>query len=72
MSELIVSAVLIGFNPLTYTATIEVNGSSRGYLENIAVAKNIAATVMINGRRLAVIFFEEYSAADAVVIGVYD
>ena len=39
--------------------------------DEVAVARNIPAAEMALGRKLAVIFFDEHNAKDAVVVGVY-
>ena len=64
-------AVLKSFDPGDYTATIQVTGSYKAYLEDIAVARNIPAAEMAVGRKVAVIFFNEHNARDAVVVAVY-
>jgi hypothetical protein len=64
-------AVLKSFNTLEYTATIEVSNSGKLYLEGVPVAKNIPAVEMIAERKLAVIFFDEHNAKDAVIVAVY-
>ena len=64
-------AVLKSFNSGDYTATIQLSGSYKVYLQGIAVARNIPAAEMALGRKLAVIFFDEHNAKDAVVVGVY-
>jgi hypothetical protein len=63
--------VLKGFNPGDYTATVQLAGSYKVYLEGIAVARNLPATEMSAGRRVAVIFFDDNNAKDAVVVAVY-
>jgi hypothetical protein len=65
-------AVLRSFNIINYTATVEISGSSKIYLEGISVARSIPAAEMITNRKLAVIFFDEHNAKEAVVIAVYD
>lgn len=40
-------------------------------LEDIAVARNLPAAEMITGRKAAVVFFDDYSPKEAVVIAVY-
>jgi hypothetical protein len=55
----------------TYTATIQITGSSKVYLESVKVARNIPSAEMVTGRNLLVYFFDKSNAADAVVIGVY-
>lgn len=64
-------AILKGFNSGDYTATIQLSGSYKVYLQGVAVARNIPAAEMALGRKLAVIFFDEHNAKDAVVVGVY-
>jgi hypothetical protein len=46
-------------------------GSYKVYLEDIAVAGNIAAAEMTVGRKTAVLFFDEHNPKEAVVIAVY-
>ncbi len=64
-------AVLKSFNPGDYTATIQLAGSYKVYLEGIAVARNLPAAEMAAGRKVAVILFDEHNAKEAVVIAVY-
>jgi alpha-D-ribose 1-methylphosphonate 5-triphosphate synthase subunit PhnI len=63
--------VLKGFNSGDYTATIQLAGSYKTYLEGIAVARNLPVAEMALGRKVAVIFFDENNAKDAVVVAVY-
>ena len=64
-------AVLKSFNPGDYTATIQVSSSYKVYLESIAVARNLPAAEMAAGRKVAVIFFDEHNAREAVIVAVY-
>ncbi len=64
-------AVLKGFNPGNYTATVQLTGSYKAYLESVAVARNIPAAEMAQDRKVAVIFFDEHNAKEAVVVAVY-
>lgn len=64
-------AILKGFDSEAYTATLELNGSQRVYLEDVGVARNLAAGKMVVGRKVAVIFFDEHNANEAVVMAVY-
>jgi alpha-D-ribose 1-methylphosphonate 5-triphosphate synthase subunit PhnI len=64
-------AILKSFNSGDYTATIQLSGSYKVYLQGIAVARNIPAAEMALGRKVAVIFFDEHNARDAVVVAVY-
>ncbi len=63
--------MLKSFNPGDYTATIQLAGSHKVYLEGIAVARNLSAAEMAVGRKVAVIFFDEHNAKEAVVVAVY-
>ena len=64
-------AVLKSFNSGDYTATIQLAGSYKTYLEGVAVARNLPAAEMALGRKVAVIFFDEHNPKEAVVIAVY-
>ncbi len=63
--------VLKGFESGGYTATIQLTGSRKTYLEGVAVARNIPAVEMTTGRRVAVVFFAEPNPKEAVVVAVY-
>ncbi len=63
--------VLRSFNSGNYTATVQLAGSYKVYLEDIAVARNLPTAEMITGRKVAVVFFDEYNPKEAVVIAVY-
>ena len=41
------------------------------YLEDIIVARNLPSAEMITGRKVAVLFFDEYNPNEAVVVAVY-
>ncbi len=64
-------AILKSFNSGDYTATIQLAGSYKTYLEGIAVARNLPASEMALGRKVAVIFFDEHNPKEAVVVAVY-
>jgi len=64
-------AVLRSFNSTDYTATVQLAGSYKVYLEDIAVARNLQAAEMTSGRKTAVLFFDEHNPKEAVVIAVY-
>ncbi|GAH81011.1 unnamed protein product [marine sediment metagenome] len=64
-------AVLKSFNSGNYTATIQLVGSYKAYLEDVAVARNLPAVEMALGRKVAVIFFDEHNPKEAVVVAVY-
>ncbi|MBA7590690.1 hypothetical protein ES708_32818 [subsurface metagenome] len=64
-------AVLKSFNSGDYTATIQLAGSYKTYLEGVAVARNLPAGEMAMGRKVAVVFFDNHNPKEAVVIAVY-
>ncbi len=64
-------AVLRSFNSGSYTATVQLAGSYKVYLEDVAVARNLPAAEMTSGRKTAVLFFDEHNPKEAVVIAVY-
>ena len=64
-------AILRSFDSGSYTAMIEIAGSSKTYLEGVSVASNLPEAEMVVGRKLAVIFFGEHNVKDAVVTAVY-
>jgi hypothetical protein len=63
--------VLKSFNSGNYTATVQLAGSYKAYLEDITVARNLPGGEMTTGRKVAVIFFDEHNPREAVVIAVY-
>ncbi len=64
-------AVLRTFNSGNYTATVQLGGSYKVYLEDITVARNLPTAEMVSGRKVAVVFFDEHNAREAVVVAVY-
>ena len=64
-------AVLKSFNASNYTATVQLAGSYKVYLEDVTVARNLPSAEMVTGRKVAVIFFDEHNAKEAVVVAVY-
>jgi len=64
-------AILRSFNSADYTATVQLAGSFKVYLEDVAVARNLPAAEMTAGRKTAVLFFDEHNPKEAVVIAVY-
>ena len=63
--------ILKSFNSGDYTATVQLAGSYKLYLEDVSVARNIASAEMTAGRKVAIVFFDEHNAKDAVVTAVY-
>jgi hypothetical protein len=64
-------AELRSFNSGNYTATVRIAGSYKVYLEDIPVARNLPSAEMITGRNVAVLFFDEYSPEESVIVAVY-
>jgi hypothetical protein len=64
-------AILRSFDAESYTATIEISGSARTYLDGVPVAYNLPLIEMSDGRKLAVLFFDEHNVKDAVIVAVY-
>ena len=64
-------AELKNFNSGNYTATVRVASSYKVYLEDIAVARNLPSSEMITGRKVAVLFFDEYNPKESVIVAVY-
>jgi hypothetical protein len=64
-------AILRSFNAGSYSATVEITGSGKTYLEGVPVARNLPASEMMAGRNLAVLFFDQHNVKDAVVVAVY-
>jgi hypothetical protein len=63
--------VLRSFNPTEYTATVQLAGSYKVYLEDVTVARNLPSAEMTGGRKVAVVFFDEHNAKEAVIMAVY-
>ena len=63
--------VLKSFNSGDYTATVQLASSYKVYLEGVTVARNLPVAEMTVGRKVAVIFFDEHNAREAVVVAVY-
>ena len=63
--------LLKSFSSGNYTATVQFTGSYKIYMEGLAVARNLPVAEMATGRKVAVNFFDEHNAREAVVIAVY-
>ena len=63
--------LLKSFDSGDYTATVQLAGSYKVYLEDVTVARNLPSAEMTAGRKVAVIFFDEHNPKEAVVIAVY-
>lgn len=62
---------LKAFDSGSYKATVQVAGSLAAWLSDVTVARNIAVSEMVVGRRCAILFFDEPNPQDAVVVAVY-
>jgi len=67
----VVKGILNSFNTGNYTATVQISGSDKVYLNGVAVSRNIPAEEMIPGRDLVVVFFDNFNSKEAVITGVY-
>ena len=63
--------VLKSFDSGDYTATVQLSGSNKVYLEGISVARNMPSAEMTAGGKEAVIFFDKHNAKEAVMVAVY-
>jgi hypothetical protein len=64
-------AELKSFDAENYTASVCMSGGYKAYLEEIAVARNLPAAEMTNGRKVIIVFFDENNPKEAVIAGVY-
>ncbi len=63
--------VLRAFDAGTYKASVEIAGSLATWLPGLAVSRNIGASDLVVGRRVAVLFFEPSNPDDAVICAVW-
>ena len=63
--------VLRAFDVGTYKASVEIAGSLATWLPGLAVSRNIGASDLVVGRRVAVLFFEPSNPDDAVICAVW-
>ena len=63
--------ILKSFNSTNYTAVVQLAGSLKVYMEDIAVARNLPAAELLAGRKVAMVFFDQHNAREAVVVAVY-
>jgi hypothetical protein len=62
---------LRAFDSGTYKATVQIDGSLAVWLESVTVARNLPSAEMVPGRSVAVLFWDEANASDAVVVAVW-
>ena len=63
--------IVQAFNATDYKATVQVAGSLLGWLDGVAVARNIPAAEMVVGRSCALLIFDPSNPGAVVVIGVW-
>ncbi len=66
-----VKGTLNSFNSVNYTATVQLSGSDKVYLNCVAVSRNISPDEMVPGRSLVIVFFDEFNSKEAIITGVY-
>jgi hypothetical protein len=64
-------AIVQGFDPGTYTATIQLLRSPDVTLSGVPVSRAIGSGQIAAGQTAAVLFFDPHNPADAMVVGVY-
>ena len=64
-------AVLQAFDSGTYTATITLLRSPDQAISGVPVSRGIAASAMVAGSVVAVIFYSRFNSADGMVVGVH-
>jgi len=64
--------IVQSFNATDYKATVQVAGSLLGWLEGVAVARNIPAAEMVAGRSCALLIFDLSNPGDAVVVAMWE
>lgn len=62
---------LKSFDPASYTAAVQLSASYKVYLEGVTVARNLPATELTPGRKVALALFEEHNAREAVLFAVF-
>jgi hypothetical protein len=68
---MIKKGILKSFNETTYLAAVQIAGSLSVWLENIPTSRAIAASDMVTGRSVAVLFIDPSNFSNAVVIAVW-
>jgi len=72
MAQIIKRALLMSFNPATYTASVLLLEATSTALTDVPMAFHMDGTsTLANGSLCTVLFFDEHNATDAVVLAVY-
>ncbi len=64
-------ATIVAFDATRYTATITLARSPDVALPNVPVSRAIPAALLVPGATAAVLFFDRYDPADAMIVGVH-
>ena len=67
----VIKGILNSFNTGNYTATVQISGSDKVYLNGVAVSRNIPVEEMVPGRNLVIVFFDNFNSKEAVITGIY-
>jgi hypothetical protein len=70
MAELL-RGVLKAFDPASYRATLQLEGSRSSFATNVPVSRGIPSAQLVPGRACVVVFLNPEDATDAMVIGVH-
>jgi hypothetical protein len=68
---MIKKGTLKAFDAVNYLSTIQIAGSLSVWLENTPTSRAIAATEMVSGRNVAVLFHDAGNPSDCVVVAVW-
>ncbi|GCF11212.1 hypothetical protein [Dictyobacter arantiisoli] len=72
MAQIIKRALLMSFDPTTYTASILLLEATSTVLAGVPIAFHMDGTsTLTNGALCAVLFFDENNSSDAVILAVY-
>ncbi len=64
--------VIKSFDPATYKATVQVEGSLFAWLADVPVAKHLGSGEVVAEARCGIIFFDESNPADACIFAIYE
>ena len=61
---------LKAYDAATYTATVQIVGSLALWLTAVPISRAISAGALVNGRTVAVAFFDDDVPTDSMVVGI--
>ena len=64
-------AVLKSFDPATYRATVQIEGSRSAFASSVPVSRAIPAAELLAGRACVVLFLNPEDATDSLLLGVH-